>query len=148
MGISIANTALRAASGAFILNSGLGKLKLDEAGAAGLQQLAANGVPQLAELDPKVFGKLLSVGEIALGGALLLPLVPSRLAGLGLGAFSAALVASYLRTPGMTEADGLRPSADGTALAKDVWLAAIAVALVFGRQSHKKDSKAKKSKKK
>lgn len=143
MGISIANAALRLVSGAFILNSGINKLRIDEASAAGLQQMAANGVPQLAEVEPAVFGKALSIGEISLGSALFLPLIPTRLAGLGLGAFSGALLASYLRTPGMTESDGIRPTADGTALAKDVWLAGIAVALIFGRKGAKKIKKAK-----
>ncbi|TDU20548.1 DoxX family membrane protein [Arthrobacter sp. JUb115] len=143
MGISIANAALRLVSGAFILNSGINKLRIDEASAAGLQQMAANGVPQLAELEPAVFGKAVSIGEISLGSALLLPLIPSRLAGLGLGAFSGVLLASYLRTPGMTESDGIRPTADGTALAKDVWLAGIAVALILGRKGAKKIKKGK-----
>lgn len=143
MGISIANAALRLVSGAFILNSGINKLRIDEASAAGLQQMAANGVPQLAELEPAVFGKAVSISEISLGSALLLPLIPSRLAGLGLGAFSGVLLASYLRTPGMTESDGIRPTADGAALAKDVWLAGIAVALIFGRTAAKKIKKVK-----
>jgi len=143
MGISIANAALRLVSGAFILNSGINKLRIEEASAAGLQQMATNGVPQLAELEPSVFGKVVSISEISLGSALLLPLVPSRLAGLGLGAFSGVLLSSYLRTPGMTESDGVRPTADGTALAKDVWLAGIAVALIFGRKAAKKAKKDK-----
>lgn len=144
MGISIANAALRLVSGAFILNSGINKLRLDEASAAGLQQMAANGVPQLGEMEPAAFGKMLSIGEISLGSALLLPLIPSRLAGLGLGAFSGVILASYLRTPGLTESDGIRPTQDGTALAKDVWLAGIAVALIFGRRSAKKAKNKKK----
>jgi len=143
MGISIANTALRLVSGAFILNSGINKLRLDEASAAGLQQMASNGIPQLGEMEPAAFGKMLSIGEISLGGALLLPLVPSRLAGLGLGVFSGSLLAAYLRTPGMTESDGVRPTQDGTALAKDIWLAGIAVALIFGRKASKKSKKKK-----
>ena len=144
MGISIANAALRLVSGAFILNSGINKLRLDEASAAGLQQMAANGVPQLGEMEPAAFGKMLSIGEISLGSALLLPLIPSRLAGLGLGAFSGVILASYLRTPGLTESDGIRPTQDGTALAKDVWLAGMAVALIFGRRSVKKAKNKKK----
>ena len=143
MGISIANAALRLVSGAFILNSGINKLRIDEASAAGLQQMASNGVPQLAELEPSVFGKVVSISEISLCSALLLPLVPSRLAGLGLGAFSAVLLSSYLRTPGMTESDGVRPTADGTALAKDFWLAGIAAALIFARKGAKKVKKDK-----
>ncbi|MGO2054077.1 hypothetical protein CQ010_17775 [Arthrobacter sp. MYb211] len=143
MGISIANAALRLVSGAFILNSGINKLRIDEASAAGLQQLASNGIPQLGELEPAAFGKAVSVSEIALGSALLLPIIPSRLAGMGLGAFSGVLLSSYLRTPGMTESDGIRPTSDGTALAKDVWLAGIAVALIFGRRAVKQAKKKK-----
>ena len=141
MGISLANTALRLVSGAFILNSGIGKLRIDEESAAGLQQLASNGIPQVAQLDSATFGKLLSLGEISLGSALLLPLLPSRLAGLGLAAFSGSLLASYLRTDGMTESDGIRPTQAGTALAKDVWLAGIAVALIFSSKHKKKSHK-------
>ncbi|WP_313811112.1 hypothetical protein [Glutamicibacter sp.] len=143
MGISIANAALRLVSGAFILNSGINKLRLDEASSAGLQQMAANGIPPLAEIEPATFGKMLSIGEISLGSALLLPIIPSKLAGLGLGVFSGSLLAAYLRTPGMTESDGIRPTQDGTALAKDVWLAGIAVALIFSRKSSKKAKKNK-----
>ncbi|MCW4467161.1 DoxX family membrane protein [Glutamicibacter sp. MNS18] len=145
MGISIANAALRLVSGAFILNSGINKLRLDEESAAGLQQLATNGVPQLASLEPAAFGKMVSGAEIGLGSALLLPLIPSRLAGLGLAAFSGVLLSSYLRTPGMTESDGVRPTADGTALAKDIWLAGIAVALIFGRRSYRQQKKKNKN---
>lgn len=141
MGISIANTALRLVSGAFILNSGINKLRLDEESAAGLQQLAVNGVPQLGSMEPAAFGKMVSGAEIGLGSALLLPLIPSRLAGLGLAAFSGVVLSSYLRTAGMTESDGVRPTADGTALAKDVWLAGIAVALIFGRRSFRQQKK-------
>ncbi|WP_431710120.1 hypothetical protein [Glutamicibacter uratoxydans] len=141
MGISIANAALRLVSGAFILNSGINKMRLDEESAAGLQQMAVNGVPQLASLEPAVFGKVVSGAEIGLGSALLLPLIPSRLAGLGLAAFSGVMISSYLRTPGMTESDGVRPTADGIALAKDVWLAGMAVALMFGRRSYRQQKK-------
>ena len=42
-----------------------------------------------------------------------------------------SLVSMYLRTPGMTESDGVRPTQQGTAVAKDTWLLAIAAALVL-----------------
>ena len=35
----------------------------------------------------------------------------------------------YLRTPGMSKEDGIRPSQQGTVLAKDVWMLSIGVAL-------------------
>lgn len=126
------NAVLRAVPGAFILNSGIGKLSVPPEGAEQLQAMATKAVPQLGEMPPEQFGKLLAYSEIALGAALLTPFVPTRLAGAALTAFSAGLVTMYLRTPGMTEADGIRPSQDGIGLAKDSWLVAIGLALLVG----------------
>ncbi|SRR5690625_813676 len=128
----------RLAAGAFILNSGLNKRGLEGEAAAGMQQMAAQAIPQLKDMSPEDFGKLLSTGETALGAALLLPFVPSRLAGLGLAAFAAGLVRMYLKTPGMTEEDGIRPTSDGTSLAKDVWLLGIGLGLVLDGSRKKK----------
>lgn len=133
MGLNIANIALRLVSGAYILNSGVGKLRLPEESAKNLQSMTANAIPQVEKVDPAVFGKAVAMGEIVVGSMLLTPFIPSRLAGLGLGAFAAGLVATYLKTPGMTESDRLRPSEKGGAMAKDFWLVGMAVALVFGR---------------
>lgn len=134
MGISISNLALRAVSGVFILNSGISKLNLTADQAAGLQSSAQRVIPQLGDLKPEQFGNYLSFSEIALGALVLTPFIPSRLAGLGLGGFSAGLLAAYLKTPGMTEPDGVRPTPAGTAMAKDFWLAGIALALIFHRR--------------
>ncbi len=130
--MSIANLVLRAVPGAFVLNSGIGKLGMDEGTAAYLQQAAAKGVPAVGEMTPEQFKKFLSYGEIAVGGALLAPFVPTRVAGAALGALSAGFLAAYFRTPEMTQDDGIRPTQEGTAVAKDMWLAAIAVALMVG----------------
>ncbi|SMX98577.1 hypothetical protein BAURA63_03284 [Brevibacterium aurantiacum] len=135
---------LRAVPGAFILNSGIGKLGLDEESAAGLQQMAANGVPFVEEMTPAQFGKFLSYGEIAVGAALLLPFVPTRLAGAALTTFSAGLVANYFAIDSMTEEDGIRPSQDGIPVAKDTWLAAIGLALMFTTGDKKKKKLKKK----
>lgn len=134
MGLSISNAALRLVSGAFILNSGIGKLSLPAEHAAGLQASAARVIPQAATLEPAQFGRYLSFAEIGIGSALLLPFVPTRLAGLALGAFSGGLLANYLKSPGMTKADGIRPTPAGIALAKDIWLVGIAAALIFHRK--------------
>jgi hypothetical protein len=134
MGINLGNAALRLVSGAFILNTGIGKLHLEPEHAAGLQSAAARAVPQLAHLEPEQFGKYLSYAEIGIGSALLAPFVPTRLAGLMLGTFATGLLTTYLKSPGMTEADGIRPTAAGTAMAKDIWLAGIAAALIFQRK--------------
>lgn len=143
---SIASIALRSVPGAFILNSGIGKLDLDEGTAGYLHAEAAKGIPALAEMDAQQFGKLVALGEIAVGGALLLPFVPNRLAGLALGGFSAGMLSIYFRDPEKTQEDGVRPSGAGTGLAKDTWMAAIAIALIagVGGSAAKKTKKAKK----
>jgi len=120
----------RLTTGAFILNSGLGKWSADEETAARLHGMAVGTYPFLGKLKPKAFARLLSAGEIALGSALLLPVVPTAAAGAGLTAFSAGLLGMYLRTPGMTKEDGIRPSQQGTALAKDVWMLGVGVGLI------------------
>ncbi|GAB3268798.1 hypothetical protein [Arthrobacter pigmenti] len=129
--MKLSHIPLRLATGAFILNSGMGKMKLDTDSAAGMKQMAANALPQVEQLESEQFGKYLAYAETALGAALLAPFVPSRLAGLGLTAFSAGLVAMYLRTPGMTQEDGVRPSQEGTAIAKDVWMLGIGLSMVL-----------------
>ncbi len=134
MGFSISNTALRLVSGAFILNSGINKISLPPEHASGLQDMARQAIPAVGTLTPEQFGKYLSYSEISLGGLLLTPMVSSRLAGLALAVFSGSLIATYLKTPGMTKSDGLRPTPEGTALAKDFWLVGIAVALLFHRK--------------
>jgi uncharacterized membrane protein YphA (DoxX/SURF4 family) len=119
----------RIAAGAFILNAGLGKWSADEQTAVRLHAMAAGAYPFLARIKPRDFARLLAAGEIALGSALLLPLVPAAVAGAGLTAFSAGLLGMYARTPGMTKEDGIRPSQQGTPLAKDVWMLGIGLGL-------------------
>jgi hypothetical protein len=121
----------RITTGAFILNSGLGKWSADEETAARLHGMAVGTYPFLGALKPKDFAKLLSVAEIALGSALLLPVVPDALAGAGLVAFSASLLGMYARTPGMRKEDGWRPSPQGVPLAKDVWMLGIGLGLLI-----------------
>jgi hypothetical protein len=123
---------MRIAAGAFMLNSGLGKLSADQAGAEQLQGFAAATYPFLGKLEPKQFARLLAVGEIASGAALLIPAVPAALAGLGLSAFATGLLGLYLKTPGMRKEGSLRPTEQGIALAKDVWLLGIGLSLVLG----------------
>src|SRR5690606_15704823 len=101
--MKLSHIPLRLATGAFILNSGLSKRNLPPEAAGTLQGMAANAVPRAKEMEPQVFGRTLSTGEIALGAALLTPFVPSALAGAALTAFGGGLVQMYLNTPGMTE---------------------------------------------
>ncbi|TNC16824.1 hypothetical protein FHE66_13490 [Georgenia sp. 311] len=128
----------RLAAGAFILSSGLDKRGLDEEQAAGLQEMGARAFPLLKDMSAKDFGKLLSTAEISLGVALLSPFVPSLAAGLGLTAFSSGLVRMYLRTPGATREDGIRPTPDGIAMSKDIWLVGIGLGLVLDSLGRRK----------
>ncbi|WP_331460943.1 hypothetical protein [Arthrobacter sp. zg-Y179] len=135
--MKLSHIPLRLTTGAYILNSGLNKRNMDAESAAYLQQMAAKAFPQVQDIEPAKFGKLLSNAEICVGLSLLLPFVPSRLAGLILGGFSGGMIRMYLKTPEMTEADGIRPSPDGMGLAKDTWMAGIATALVLDRKRPK-----------
>ncbi|MCU1566210.1 MAG: hypothetical protein JWQ56_1147 [Pseudarthrobacter sp.] len=133
----VSHIPLRLATGAFILNAGYSKRNLDKDSAAQMQGMGAKVYPQLGRLKPETFGKLLSYAEMTLGTMLLAPFVPSRLAGLGLGIFSGSLVTMYLRIPEMTLEDGIRPSQQGTVVAKDVWMLGIAAALILDRKRAK-----------
>jgi len=121
----------RLAAGAFILNSGIGKLSADEAAAARLHGFATGAYPFLGKLKPKDFVRLLAVSEIALGSALLLPVIPAAAAGGALAAFSGGLLGLYARTPGMHQENSPRPTQQGTALAKDVWMMGIGLGLLI-----------------
>jgi uncharacterized membrane protein YkgB len=134
MGNTLSHAALRLTTGAFILNTGIGKLNLDREHAAGLQTTAANAIPQVADIETEKFGKLLSISEITVGALLLAPFIPSRIAGLALAVFSGGLLRTYFKTPGTRMEDGIRPTAAGTAMAKDFWLMGIAVALITDRK--------------
>ena len=129
----------RLSTGAFILNAGVGKLSVDEQTAARLHGMAVGTYPFLAQLKPKDFARLLAVSEIALGSALLLPVVPAGLAGAALTAFSGGLLGLYLKTPGMRNDGSLRPSQQGTALAKDVWMLGIGLGLVADDLASRRD---------
>ena len=120
----------RLAAGAFILNSGLGKLRADEETAAQLHGFAAGAYPVLAGVKPADFVRLLAAGEITLGAALLLPVVPAAVAGAGLAAFSGGLLGLYARTPGMRKDGTPFPTQQGIALAKDAWMMGIGLGLV------------------
>lgn len=120
---------LRLATGAYILNSGVTKMSADEDTAKALHGAASGTYPVLAKMDPKSFVKALSMGEIALGSALLLPIVPAGLAGLALAGFAGALLNVYWHTPGMHAEGNPRPTHQGSAMAKDVWMLGVGTGL-------------------
>lgn len=123
---------LRLVTGAYIVDSGLGKWDADEATAKQLQGFAGGTYPILSKMDPATFAKALSAGEVLIGVALLIPFVPAGVAGLGLLGFSAGLLGLYARTPGMRRPGTPFPTQEGVPLAKDAWLVAIGAALVLG----------------
>ncbi|WP_418058723.1 hypothetical protein [Pimelobacter simplex] len=120
--MNLTHAPLRAATGAFILNSGLTKLGADAATAQQLHGFASTAYPQFTNMDATQFTKMLAVGEIALGSALLTPKVPSALAGAALTAFGAGMLGLYARVPGLRKEGSIRPTEAGVPIAKDVWL--------------------------
>jgi hypothetical protein len=130
---------LRLVTGAFLLNSGLSKREALPDVAGQLHGFATGTYPFLKRMTPEQFAKTLSTAEIALGTALLIPVIPAAVVGAALGVFSGGLLGLYLKTPGMRRPGSLRPTEQGIALSKDVWMAGIAAALVIddiaGRRS-------------
>lgn len=118
----LSHLPLRLTTGAFILNSGLSRRELTTEAAQGAQSMAGAAAPPPATMSQQAYTKALATGEIALGAALLAPFVSPVIAGAGLVAFSGALLRMWWRTPGMHEEGSIRPTEQGMAVAKDVWL--------------------------
>jgi hypothetical protein len=129
--IRLRHLPIRVATGAFILNSGISKLRATEETAQQIHGFATGTYPFLKRIPPERFTKMLARAEIALGTALLVPVVPAALAGAALASFSSALLGLYLKTPGMREPGSLRPTEQGIPLAKDIWMAGIGTALIL-----------------
>jgi len=132
LGLKARDLPGRIATGAFIVHSGLEKWKGDEARAKALHSMAANAFPMLKDIPPSQFLKLLAGSEIALGSALLAPVVPGALAGLALSGFSGALLAMYARTPALRKPGSIWPSQQGVGVSKDVWMLGIGLGMVIG----------------
>jgi hypothetical protein len=92
---------------------------------------ASAAYPEFKRLRPEQFTMMLGAGEIALGAALLTPMVPPALAGAGLTAFSAGLIGLYLKVPGLRQEGSLKPTEEGMAIAKDSWLLGIGLSLLL-----------------
>jgi hypothetical protein len=129
----IVNMPERIAAGAFILNSGLNKLAADKETSSAVHGMAKGTYPFLDGVEAGQFTKALGVAETTLGTALLFPVVGDGMAGLALTAFAGGLLGLYARTPGMRQEGSVRPTQQGTALAKDLWLLGIGLSLLADR---------------
>jgi hypothetical protein len=121
----------RVLTGLYFLNSGLSKAGADEATAAQLHGFATGTYPFLGKLDARRFTRLLSAAETAIGVALVVPVVPAGVAGAALTAFALATLGLYLRTPGLRKEGSLRPTQQGIAISKDIWMVGIGLSLVI-----------------
>jgi uncharacterized membrane protein YkgB len=92
--------------------------------------MAAGAFPVLANIESTTFLRALSVGEIAVGTALLAPFVSPGVAGAALTGFSGALVTMYLRTPALRKPGSVWPSPQGIGVSKDVWMLGIGTGLL------------------
>lgn len=120
----------RVTTGAYILHSGLDKWRTDETRATALHGIAAGAFPILNRIPPTRFLRLLAASEIAIGTALLAPIVPNALAGAALTGFSGSLVTMYARTPALRKPGSIWPSQAGVAVSKDIWMLGIGLGLV------------------
>ena len=130
MFMHVRNIPTRAATGAYLLHTGLGKWNGDEETAKGLHAAASGAFPFLAKVPPSTFLRALSIAEIGTGTALLTPVVHNKIAGAALTAFASGLVTLYLRTPAFHEPGSIWPTQAGTAVAKDVWMLGIGLNLL------------------
>jgi hypothetical protein len=128
--MKLRNVPIRLATGAYILHTGWEKWHGDEERAVGVHRMAAGAFPIFKSMKATDFLKMLSVGELTLGAALLAPFVPAAIAGAALTGFSGALVTMYLRTDGLHQPGGVWPTPQGIALSKDVWMLGIGLALM------------------
>jgi len=124
------NLPTRLATGAYIFHSGWEKWHGNEEQATGVHAMASGAFPVFKPMRATDFLKMLSVGEMAVGAALLAPVVPPAIAGVALTGFSGALVTMYLRTDGMRKPGSLWPTPQGTGISKDVWMLGIGLGLV------------------
>jgi uncharacterized membrane protein YphA (DoxX/SURF4 family) len=120
----------RVATGAYILHSGLEKWHGDETRAKALHGMASRAFPVLNRIPPERFLRLLAASEIAVGTALLAPVVPNAIAGAALTGFSGSLLGMYARTPALRKPGSIWPSQAGIAVSKDVWMLGIGLGLV------------------
>ncbi len=122
----------RVTTGGYVLHSGLEKWHGDQARAEAVHRMAASAFPVLKDVPPARFLRVLAAGEIAVGTALIVPVIPGALAGAALTGFSGALLAMYGRTPVLRRPGSIWPSQAGIGVSKDVWMLGIGLGLMAG----------------
>jgi uncharacterized membrane protein YphA (DoxX/SURF4 family) len=130
MRLHLRNVPARLATGAYILHAGLEKWKGTPERAKGVHGMASGAYPPLSRIPPETFLKLLAAAEIGTGAALLLPVVPNKLAGAALTAFSGGLLGLYLRTEALHKPGSVWPTQAGVGVSKDVWMLGIGLSLL------------------
>jgi uncharacterized membrane protein YphA (DoxX/SURF4 family) len=120
----------RVAAGAFIAHAGWEKWHGSPEQAAGVHGMASNAFPVFKDMQSTDFLRMLSVGELATGAALLAPFVPTAVAGAALTGFSGALLTMYWRTPALRKSGSVWPTPQGLAVSKDVWMLGIGLGLL------------------
>jgi uncharacterized membrane protein YphA (DoxX/SURF4 family) len=130
MRLHLRNVPARLATGAYILHAGLEKWKGTPERAKGVHGMASGAYPPLGRIPPETFLKLLAAAEIGTGAALLLPVVPNKLAGAALTAFSCGLLGLYLRTEALHKPGSVWPTQAGVGVSKDVWMLGIGLSLL------------------
>ncbi|QAY59518.1 DoxX family protein [Microbacterium protaetiae] len=131
-GVRLRDIPTRLATGAYILHSGITKLKAGPEQVAGVYGGATGAFPALKRIPPQRFVRMLAIGEITVGSLLLVPFIPTWVAAAALTVFSSGLVGMYLRTPALRKPGSIWPSQAGTAISKDSWMLAIGLGMLIG----------------
>jgi uncharacterized membrane protein YphA (DoxX/SURF4 family) len=128
--LNLRDVPTRAATGAYILHTGLEKWKEGEERAKGVHGMASGAYPFLSKVPPSTFLKCLAAAEIGTGVALLAPVVSNKVAGACLTAFAGGLLGMYMRTPALHKPGSVWPTQAGTGVSKDVWMLGIGLGLL------------------
>jgi uncharacterized membrane protein YphA (DoxX/SURF4 family) len=129
--MKLRNIPTRLATGAYVLHSGMDKWNAGPEVAAGFHGFASGAYPQVRNMPATQFLRTVSVGEVAVGAALLSPFVSPLAAGAALTGYAAGLVGLYARTPGMRRPGSVWPTEAGQGLAKDVFMVGVGLGLVL-----------------
>lgn len=135
------NLPTRLAAGAYVVHAGFEKWGGDAEHAAGVHGMAAGAFPVFDAVPATTFLRMLAAGEMATGAALLTPIVPNKVAGAALTAFSAGLVTMYLRTPALHKPQSVWPTPQGIGISKDVWMLGIGLGLLLDAGGRRRKSK-------